>query len=96
VRESKNLCRGKGDKTGNVKVIRLHDQTVTVKALFDAIELFRQNKIRNLAMIYDFENRGEPLLGYVYAGEDRLTAIIGLVERLKHMIQLDLDARQDK
>jgi len=44
-----------------VKVIRLHNQTVTVKALFDAIELFRQNKIRNLAMIYDFEDRGEPL-----------------------------------
>lgn len=79
-----------------MKIIHLHDQTTVVRALFDAIELFRQNKIRNLAMIYNFEDHGEPLLGYVYAGEDRLTAISGMLDRLKHLINLDLDRIQEE
>lgn len=89
------------------KVVQLYEEGGSIGALNDIIQAIRDKRIRNFAVIAQMDGNGEistfgkdtvsPALPneivtqYYFFGEDHLVAIMGMVARLAHVLDLYMD-----
>lgn len=91
----------------NEKVVQLYEEGGSIGTLQDIIQAIRDKRIRNFAVISQMHGDGEIstfgkeegtkanakdiVTQYYFFGEDHVVAIMGMVKRLGHILDLYMD-----
>jgi hypothetical protein len=91
----------------NEKIVQLYEEGGSIGVLNDIIEAIRNKQIRNFAVIVQKDGSGEVatfgegegekanakdiVTQYYFFGDDHVVAIMGMVKRLGHILDLYMD-----
>lgn len=74
-----------------MQIINLNDYDMAVQSLKDLLEIAKQGRLRNFLVVFNYTDDRERLIGYCFSGLDHAVTLLGLAERLKHLIQKWMD-----